>query len=62
MVQRHEPEGWFLLYVQAKWLVLGCMMAKLPADKGMVFDGSSLSPVPMLKVPVNLDNNVYTPA
>src|SRR5262249_35876400 len=37
--------------VQAKWFILGCIIATPPADIAWVLVGSSLSPMPMLKVP-----------
>src|SRR5262249_4103330 len=37
--------------VQAKWFILGCIIATPPADIALVLVGSSLSPMPMLKVP-----------
>src|SRR5262249_2169635 len=37
--------------VQAKWFILGCIIATPPAGIGWVLLGSSLSPIPMLKVP-----------
>src|SRR4029453_11183985 len=37
--------------VQAKWFILGCIIATPPAGIAWVLLGSSLSPMPMLKVP-----------